>query len=291
MKMILFFTFMLVTASLMFVADAQTTGANVSGTGNLSTFDTTLSQTYGAYDFWDARYGVQLNDGTTNSVKWYGIQGSGSPWINTVTNMPQFVSTVTTNNLAAINFEVGVSNVLKNYTLANLVNNSATKQFTFAICQCSEANSSSVGMFTMGWTSASNNNASIVRAIPHSTAPTTANFAVAFNTNSGIPTTQVTSGPTTNGFTWYMGSYSNGTLQVMQNLKMANTVFPNPGVLTVDTCTLAALSRTNNQQVASWNGRVAAFLFCTNASFGTTLTNLSYYLSTNYSGGYLRTFN
>lgn len=268
--------------------EAQTSIQGASIQGATTSFGDQTLKNAGFVELWDAQSGFVMNG--TNDIKfWNGRLGSSySLRPSSPTNSPIYFTSFTTNAFPCVFFEtnstlqVGPATV-KDYTIPKLF--TGGKTITVVILECAEVTGVAQPIFSMGWTSATNANASLMRFGSHSTgAGTTQNLTIGFDTNQTVVNHTIGAVNVTNIYNWFMGSYSNGTTMVMQNLRASADV-NTPGQLTLDTAVLGGFSRTNDSLSSIWKGGVTVIGISTNALIGTSATNTLNYLNNTYSNG------
>lgn len=244
-------------------------------------------------DFWDA--GINVNQWGTNVVSWNGLYGSGKygSWANySFTNQPTFRASYTTNAFPSIVFENqganGAEN-LRNNDLASLVSGANGGQnFTLLLLACSQTNTG-INIVSFGSQSASNQNASIMGFRQNASPVTTKVLSYAWDTNQANVTLNLNSGITSNVFTWCMFSSSNGTFNIMENLKVQQSSRPGSAI-TLNTATLGMLNRTNDVSALFWRGGITCIGFWTNWQEASSMTNNMNYYNSTYRQGFYKVY-
>lgn len=266
---------------------AQSTG--ITGVGTATTTRDTFLANNGFIEAWDARGGFVLGGGgvETNIVQWRGIQGSEHYWVKFTTNFPAMVSSITTNNFPAVNFDRGSTNILRNYTLAPLF--TGQKAGSVVMLYCGHQNAITANPFTLGYTQATNSAASFIGIAPHVTTPTSYSLRIAQNTNSNTKNISISGGNTTNRFNWYAASWSNNVGVVMQSLACGTESFTSDQ-MDLDTATLGGVVRGSEINANLAIGHMSFFAISTNFNNGTSLTNIMNYMNATYANGYFKVY-
>lgn len=244
---------------------------------------------------WDGALGKVLNG--TNVLSWNGMLNSGntSSWQQYDSVNPTFTASHTTNAFPAIVFSPGATPAaaprMRNNNLATLISGpNGGKNFSFYALIISQTNNN-IASIALGNQSSSNNNASTFQFRTIAGALTTSTMAYGWDTNSTAIASGVAGSATTNQYMWVGFSSSNGTINIMQNLKVAQASRDVTGSqMTLNTCTLGGLNRTNDNFVLPGYCAITFLAWYTNWHEASTMTNKMNYFNATYKKGAYRAY-
>lgn len=206
---------------------------------------------------------------------WNDMSGSGNNFYQYTRGIqPTFAASTTTNNFPAIMF----TNATQNWVLQNLgfgqKFSGINKPFTVIVLENALTNGANPSVFSMGWTSASNQSASTFQIHPNVNTVTTCQFELAVDTNQASVVRNLTSSTTTNIFHYLGVTYDGANATIYDNLRASTPLaFASNVPRTCDTCTLGLWARTNLTVTAGWTGSLSGLWVFTNGLSGSNYTN------------------
>jgi hypothetical protein len=205
---------------------------------------------------------------------WSDMSGGGYRFIqNTAANQPAFNGAYTTNGFPSIIFENGGSERMTCHPIAPFFSGSQ-KAYTIITLICSQTNGINCMASTLGWSNATNLQASIIALRPNGNTFDTKAHASSWDTNSAIVQVAITSATPTNCFTYATLLNTGSAYSIMDNLRLGTVGTPSNNNRTLDTCTIGCLTRTNLNTANFWYGGIAAQWYFTNDLSGSTITNV-----------------